>query len=289
RWRQAAETYLGPLQNPSGAAVCFLAAHAEAPDDLEITAQAADLLHQLGRAEDGAELDSEILARDPLNRAIFSRHLGFLKDRADHARIAALRIQRAERLPPEQSAMELLEAAADHLASGAHELAAACEAKAFELSPANDDAFAAVRAKVGSDARRLAEVLGQRAAAVPEQALSLLRERAQALVVAGESLLGASAYDDLLRQFPDDLEALVARAELAAQSGGALAAQPFDRRFIATSDGAVSAELRAKAYLRLGQAAISSRALRDAADALEAVLELDAQGARGREALGLLA
>src|SRR5262249_26050735 len=158
----------------------------------------------------------------------------------DHARIAALRMQRADRLPPDQAAAELLEAAAEHLTSGAQERATACEDKAFELSPANDEAFAAVRARVGSDPRRLAEVLGQRAAAVPERAHSLLRERAQALVAAGELLLGASAYDDLLARFPDDLEALVARAELAAQSGGALAAQPFDREFIAASDGRAS-------------------------------------------------
>ena len=290
RWREAAATYLDPLQNSSGAAVCLLAAHAEAPDSLEITAQAADLLHQLGRTEDAAELDAEILTKDPLNQAIVTRHLRFLKDRADHGRIAALRMQRADLLPPDQAAVELLEAAAEHLTNGAQERAAACEAKAFELSPANDEAFAAVRARVGSDARRLAEVLGQRVTAVPEGAHSLLRERAQALVAAGELLPGASAYDDLLARFPDDLEALVARAELAAQSGGALAAQPFDRKFVSASDGKASAEVRAKAYLRLGQAAISSRALKDAAEALEAVLDLDdAQGARGREALGLLA
>jgi len=289
RWRQAAATYLDSLQNPSGAAVCLLAAHAEAPDDLEITAQASDLLHHLGRSEDAAELDAEILTGDPLNQTIAARHLQFLKDRADHAGSAALRMRRADRLPPDQAAVELLEAAAEHLASGAQEAAEACEAKAFELCPANDEAFAAVRVRLGADPRRRAEVLGRRAPAVPEQAHSLLRERAQALVDAGELLLAASAYDDLLARFPDDLEALVSRAELAAQSGGALAAQPFDRKFIAASDGEASTEQRAKAYFRLGQAALNSRALKDAAEALEAVLDLDAQGARGREALGLLA
>ncbi len=289
RWREAAGIYRERLRNLSSAMACLLAAHAEAPNDLELAVETADLLYQLGRREDAAELDEAILKSDPLNERIFTRQIAFLEEQADQHRIAALRVARAEKLEPETAAAEYLHAAESYRSVAAEERVRWCEEKAFELVPSKNDAFAAARARAESSVRQLADVLSRRAEAVPEEAYALLRERAEALVAAGEPLLGAAAYDDLLRQFPDDFMALVARAELAAQSGGPMAAQPFDRRLLAIVDRDGSAELRAKTHLRLGQAALSSHALRDAADALEAVLELDSEGPRGRDALSLLA
>jgi hypothetical protein len=51
----------------------------------------------------------------------------------------------------------------------------------------------------------------------------LLAERAELLTRAGEALLAAEAWDELLRVSPDDVKGLLARGDLAAAAGGPVA------------------------------------------------------------------
>ena len=140
------------------------------------------------------------------------------------------------------------------------------------------------------DARRQAELLALRASAVsPEQAVPLLRERAHVLLKAGEVLLAAQALDDFLERAADDVEALATRGDLAAEGGGPRAAWPYDRRLLAAGGDALPVPVRVRTQLRLGHASLASGAHQDAAQAFEAVVALDGDGARGQEALSLLA
>ena len=145
-----------------------------------------------------------------------------------------------------------------------------------------------MRERAAGDVRRLAELLAQRAAALPaHEALPLLRERAQRLLEAGEALLAAEAFDVYLSRAGDDVEALSARAELAAQGGGPTAAQAV-RPSPAGGGRGLPVPVRARTWLRLGHASLASGAYHDAADAFEAVVSLDPEGERGKEALSLL-
>src|SRR5439155_26520779 len=54
---KAAHTYKERAKRPHEAAAALLAARAAAPDDLDLTAEAADMLHEIGRPADAAELD----------------------------------------------------------------------------------------------------------------------------------------------------------------------------------------------------------------------------------------
>lgn len=92
-----------------------------------------------------------------------------------------------------------------------------------------------------------------------------------------------------MRLRPDDVPALLARGELAAEAGGPPAAQPYDRRALAAGADALNTPQRLRLQLRLGHAALASGALRDAADALEAVLAEAPETDAGRTALSLLA
>ncbi|MBN1207744.1 MAG: flagellar hook-length control protein FliK [Myxococcaceae bacterium] len=286
--RRAATLYRERAGRPEAAAAALLAARSAAPDDLELTAQAADLLHEVGRAEDAAEFDALLLEGDPFREPVFTRHRDFLTETGEHQSLAALMLRRAQRQQPREAAESYLSAARAFREAGARERALLCEDQAFELDAANAEAFGLLRERMKGDVRRLAELLAQRAAAVPaEEALPLLRERAQRLLEAGESLLAAEAFDVYLAQAGEDVEALSARAELAAQGGGPTAAQAYDRRLVAVGEG-LPVSARVRTWLRLGHASLASGAYRDAADAFEAVVSLDPEGERGNEALSLL-
>jgi tetratricopeptide (TPR) repeat protein len=286
--RRAATLYRERAGQPEAAAAALLAARSSAPDDLELTAQAADLLHEVGRSEDAAEFDALLLEGDPFREPVFTRHRAFLVETAEHQSLAALMLRRAERQQPSEAAESYLSAAKAFSDAGARERALLCEDRAFELAPSNTQAFELLRERMAGDVRRLAELLAQRAAAVPpEEALPLLRERANRLLEAGESLLAAEAFDAYLAQAGEDVQALAARAELAAQGGGPIAAQVYDRRLLAAG-ASLPVPLRVQTWLRLGHASLASGAYRDAADAYEAVVSLDPEGERGKEALSLL-
>ncbi|HMK71851.1 MAG TPA: flagellar hook-length control protein FliK, partial [Myxococcaceae bacterium] len=152
----------------------------------------------------------------------------------------------------------------------------------------SDVAFAARRARVAGDPRALADLLVQRSRGVPSEAPALLGEAAELLAGAGEPLRAAEALDALLRLRPDDVPALLARAELAAEAGGPQAAQPYDRRAIAAGGDTLDTAQRVRLQLRLGHASLAQGALQDAAGALEEVVALDPDGERGRQALFLL-
>ncbi|HYH97269.1 flagellar hook-length control protein FliK [Hyalangium sp.] len=286
--RRAATLYRDRAGRPEAAAAALLAARTAAPDDLELTAQAADMLHEVGREEDAAEFDSLLLERDPFREPVFTRHHAFLIETGDHQSLAALMLRRAQRQPPREAAESYLIAARAFREAGARERALLCEDQAFELDPSSTEAFELLRERMAGDVRRLAELLAQRAAAVAaEEALPLLRERAHRLLEAGEALLAAEAFDAYLAKAGDDVQALVARAELAAQGGGPLAAQVYDRRLLAAGPG-LPVPIRVRTWMRLGHAALESGAYRDAADAFEAVVSLEPESEAGHEALFLL-
>jgi tetratricopeptide (TPR) repeat protein len=288
--QRAAVLYRDRAGRPDAAAAALIAARAARPDDLELTAQAAELLHEVKRHADAAEFDAVLLEADPFREPIFTRHLAFLEATRDHQSLAELMLRRAQRQQAAEAADSYLAAARAFRAAGARERALLCEDQAFELSPASEEAFQRVRERAAGDVRRLAELLALRAEALPTpQALPLLRERADTLLEAGEALLAAEAFDAYLARAGDDVEALSARAELAAKGGGPLAARPYDRRLLEVGGDALPVPVRARTWLRLGHASLGAGAFRDAADAFEAVVALEPEGERGREALSLLA
>ncbi|WNG50593.1 flagellar hook-length control protein FliK [Archangium minus] len=287
---RAATLYRERAGRPDAAVIALLAARSALPDDLGLTRQAADLLHELGREADAAEFDALLLEADPFQEPLYSRHRAFLTETEDLQSLAALMLRRAQKQPPAQAAESYLAAAKAFREAGALERALLCEDQAFELAPSSGEAFNVLRARAAGDVRRLAELLSLRAASVPsEQALPLLRERADLLLEAGESLLAAQAFDDYLAHAGDDVDALATRAELAAEGGGPNAAQPYDRRLLAAGGESLPVPVRVRTHLRLGHASLASGAYRDAAESFEAVVALEPEGARGQEALSLLA
>jgi hypothetical protein len=175
---RAARLYRDAANQPDAAASALLAARAASPDDLDLTAQCADLLFQMGRAHEAAEFDSLLLETDPFRSRIFERHVAFLAEANDHQALAVLMIRRAERQTGPEAAESYLLAAQALRRAGASERAQVCEEQAFQSSPGNDEAFEALRSRRQGDSRRLAELLQQRADAVPAEAEGRLRERA---------------------------------------------------------------------------------------------------------------
>ncbi|REG26782.1 lipopolysaccharide biosynthesis regulator YciM [Archangium gephyra] len=287
---RAATLYRERAGRPEAAIIALLAARSALPDDLGLTRQVADVLHGMGREADAAEFDALLLEADPFQEPLYSRHRAWLTETGDTQALAALLLRRAQKQPPAQAAESYLAAARAFREAGALERALLCEDQAFELAPSSAEAFHVLRARAAGDVRRLAELLSLRAAAVPpEQALPLLRERADTLLKAGEVLLAAQAFDDYLSKAGNDVDALATRAELAAEGGGPGAAQPYDRRLLAAGGESLPVPVRVRTHLRLGHASLASGAYRDAAESFEAVVALEPEGARGQEALSLLA
>ncbi|MEW5741363.1 MAG: hypothetical protein AB1938_20745 [Myxococcota bacterium] len=281
---KAAELYKDSANRPHDAAAALLAARAADPDDLTLTARVADLLLTLGRRQDAADFDAILLERDPFHPS-FARHAEYLEESEDDLGLAALLSRRAERLTGADASAAWLSAAQAFRRAGALERAQLCETQAFEASPQNTAAFEALLARAEGEPRRQAELLLLRSRAVPAEASALLKRRAEVLAGLGEPLLAAEGWDDFLAQVPDDVEALEARAELAAQGGGPRASQPFDRKLVQLGAATLPPAVLLKLWLRLGQAALESNALKDAVDAFEAAVELDPDGEKGREAL----
>lgn len=285
---KAAELYKDRANKPHEAAAALLAARSANPDDMQLTARVADQLHALGRVQDAADFDALLLEQDPFHPA-FERHKKHLKATEDEQALAALLMRRAQAEVGEKAAAIWLEAAEAFRRAGAPERARLCEDQAFEAAPTNDEAFEALKVRAANQPRRLADLLAARARALPAEAAQQLRERAVVLQQAREALAAAAAWDDYLQQAPDDLEALEERGELAAESGGAKAAQPFDRRLIQLGGDKLPKPLRRKVWMRLGNAALESEAWRDAADAFEQAFQLESDTEKGKEALSLLA
>ena len=284
--RRAAGLYRG-LGKIDQALDALSAAHGFAPADNTITTELADLLVSRGQDGDAAPFDSLLLQANPFHPS-YERHAARLKAAGDSVALGRLEASRAERQAGAEGARSWLRAAESLRTGGREDDARAAEDRAFEQAPELDAAFASRRARVEGDVRALAELLGQRARAVPTEAPDLLAERAELLTRAGEALLAAEAWDELLRLRPEETRALLARGDLAAAAGGPTAAQPYDRRALQLAPDLPTAQ-RTRLQLRLGNAALSAGALHDAADALEAVVAADPDGERGREALSLLA
>lgn len=284
---EAARLYQEKAGRPHDAAAALLAARSANPDDLSLTARVADLLIELGRRQDAADFDGLLLETDPFHRS-FERHAAYLRESGDELSLAAVLSRRAEASKGDEAGALWLEAAAAFRRAGADERAQVCETQAFEASPGNRDAFQSLLARAEGDVRRQAELLSLRAQAVPAEASTLLRQRAELLTRSGEPLLAAAAWDEYLALIPDDLAALEARGTLAADGGGARAAQPFDRRLIQLGGETLPPATRLLVWTRLGRAAVESQAWRDAVDAFEAAFGIDAESEQGREALSML-
>jgi tetratricopeptide (TPR) repeat protein len=284
--RRAAGLYrsLGEVED---ALEALVSAHGFAPADRNVATELADLLSTQGREADAAAYDAQLLREDPFHPA-YPRHAAWLESAGDMVALGRLEAVRAERQVGAESARSWLRSAAAFRAGGREEEARAAEDSAFAQAPELDLAFSARRARVEGDVRALAQLLAQRARAVPTEAPALLTERAELLTRAGEALLAAEAWDELLQLQPEDVNGLLQRGELAATAGGPEAAQPYDRRVLQLAPDLPTPQ-RLKLQLRLGHAALATGALHDAADVLEAVVALDPVGERGREALSLLA
>lgn len=287
--RRAAEVYQGRLGNREAALEALSRAHALRPGDVQLTGDLADLLAAAGRLADAAPYDAQLLRDNPFRAPSAERQLAWLASTQDGRALATLHLARAERQAGSEAAASYLEAAAAYRQAGLERDALAAEDRAFAHAPDSDAAFRARRARVGKDARALAELLVQRAQAVPSEAPALLAEAGGLLATAGEPLQAAEAWDALLRLRADDVPALLARGELAAEAGGPLAAQPYDRRALAAGTDTLTTPQRLRLQLRLGHAAVASGALKDAAEVLEEVVAQGPETDAGRTALSLLA
>src|SRR5207253_11245866 len=128
-----------------------------------LTGQIAELLHQAGRAEEGAEFDALLLEADPFSEPAYTRHRAHLEKQGDHQALAALLLRRAEAREGVESAGMLLDAADVFRRADAGEQAALCEARAFEKAPEDDRAYEIARERSQSDVRKLSAVLHARA------------------------------------------------------------------------------------------------------------------------------
>lgn len=284
---RAAELYKDKAGRPHDAAAALLAARSASPDDLSLTRRVADLLIELGRRQDAADFDAVLIASDPFHGS-FERHSAWLEESGDDLSLAGVLSLRAEATRGDAAGAIWLRAAAAFRRAGALERAQVCEAQAFEASPGNREAFQSLLERAEGEPRRQAELLAIRARAVPQEASSLLRQRAQLLTGSGEPLYAAAAWDEYLEQIPDDLVALEARGTLAADAGGARAAQPFDRRLVQLGGDTLPPATRLAVWTRLGRAAVESQAWHDAVDAFEAAFAIDPESERGKEALSML-
>lgn len=280
---EAARVYQDQANRPQEAAAALLAARAALPDDIGLTTRVADQLHRLGRTQDAADFDALLLEGDPFHPA-FDRHLDFLTQLSDEQGRAGLLSRRAEKEEGDVAALRWLQAADAFEAAGATERARLSEGQAFAAAPSSKPAFDRALERAKGDARATANVLSRRAHAVPEEAVELLSRRAQLLDEAGEKLLAAEAYDELLANKTDDPKVLLRRAELAFESKGALASQPYDRRLTQLAEQLPVPE-QVRIWSRLGSAALESEAFKDAADAFETVRRLDPEGTAGATAL----
>jgi tetratricopeptide (TPR) repeat protein len=285
---RAAHVHRG-LEDFVSAVDALARAHALRPADAALTGELADLLFTAGRPSDAAPYDAQLLRENPFRAPSAARHLAFLAESGDARALATLHLARGERQAGGEAASSYLEAARAYRQAGLEEEALAAEDRAFAHAPDSDAAFAARRKRVQKDTRALAELLAQRAEAVPSEAPALLKEAAELLTQGGEPVQAAEVWEALLRLRPEDVGALLARGELAAEAGGPQAAQPYDRRAVEAGADTLTTAQRLRLQLRLGHAALASGALQDAADALEEVVAQDAEGERGSQALSLLA
>ncbi|MGZ6162668.1 MAG: flagellar hook-length control protein FliK, partial [Myxococcaceae bacterium] len=252
--RRAAGLYRG-LGKTEQALDALSAAHGFAPSDATVTAELADLLVSRGQDADAAPFDALLLQTDPFHPA-YERHAARLAASGDQVALGRLEVARAERQVGADAARSWLRAAEALRAGGRESDAWAAEDRAFDHAPELDEAFGARRARVAGDVRALAELLAQRARAVSTEAPGLLAERAELLTRAGEALLAAEAWDELLALRPDEVKALLARGDLAAAAGGAAAAQPYDRRALQLAPDLPTVQ-RTRLQLRLGNAALT--------------------------------
>ncbi len=283
----AATLYHERAGRPHEAAAALLAARAADPDDLSLTTRVANLLAELGRRQDAADFDALLLEHDPFHSS-FERHVAWLEELGEHLSLAALYSRRAGAQSESEAAGTWLQAADAFQRAGASERAQLCEDQAFEASASNREAFERLTERAKDDPRRFAELLALRAGAVPGEASTLLKQRAEVLSSRGDPLLAAAAWDDYLVLVTDDLGALAERANLAAQGGGPRASQPFDRRLVQLGGDSLPLATRLTAWARLGQAAMESQAWHDAVDAFEAVVTSDPDGPKGNAVLTAL-
>jgi tetratricopeptide (TPR) repeat protein len=243
------------------AAQVLLDAIEASPDDLALAARCSDLLERAGRPE-VALIDRSVFERDPSLDGSFRRELSRLESGGDLTGRAGLLERRAEatgRNNPQQAALHLLDAARCRRESGDSEKAHADETAAYRLDPSNDRLFALIVARIDSPAEKdLDKLLLLRAKAVPAEASTVHRLRAQAFLARGKRKKAAESLDAALELEPKNVELLSLRAQIAADEDPRSAAE-FDEALLADPD-AVRAAPRAlvPSRLRLAEAALAS-------------------------------
>lgn len=299
--RRAAKLYASEGRDPGRAARALLTARASAPDDLDLAEQCAQVLADAGRLDEAAQIDAEILVREPGRDAPFARQLAHLAAQDDREGRAALLERRAEFEAPRgeptdperagRAARLLLEAATLRRDLGDARTAADDEVRAFSLDPLNEEGFTALltRADATRDVTALAHVLLVRARAMPQEFVPLTRLRAEVLAADGRFAEAADALDEVLAAAPEDAEALSLRAEVAFELAGLAAAAPFDRMLLArAAHQRVPSQQLAQSHYRLGLLAKEDGAPELAADHLGEALKLLPEDPRADEALEAL-
>jgi tetratricopeptide (TPR) repeat protein len=254
--RREAARLLGASADPADrslAADALAAVTADLPDDAAAARAAASALAAAGRRDEAVARLTAQLRADPGDEATAAELLRVLADRP--AERAELLVDRAARVAGEARAARLRQAAAAFTEAGDEPRAAEALLLAFDAWPADDAAFRAALEAATASAERLDAVLQARAAAVPAEAPSCHRARADSLYAAGRIERAIAAYEAALLADPEDPAALASLAAGQASLGGPAAARAADRRLCDLAEarpGLVPASLEAVARYRLG-------------------------------------
>ncbi|ABC83563.1 hypothetical protein [Anaeromyxobacter dehalogenans] len=263
-----------PADRARAAEACAALA-TEGPADPVALRAAAALLRDLGRREEAIPLLAALVRADPDDEDAARELADAYADR--HLERAELFLGRAAHARGPARAARLREAARALHAAGEDERARAALRDAFDAWPADDGAFVAALREAAAEPERLDGVLSARAAAVPAEAASCHRARADALLAFGEGERAAAAYEAALAAAPGDVETLAALAACLAATRGPPAAAELDRRLVAGAEearGAVPASAEAAARYRLGLAAWAEGRASDGIAHLERALAL---------------
>jgi len=245
------------------------------PADLEAARAVAGLLVGLGRREDAIPHLAALVEADPDDDAA----AGELA-RAYEARpvdLADLLVTRAARVSGEARAARLRQAASALFSAGEDARARAALRDAFEAWPGDGAAFAQALRDATSDPDRIDAVLSARARAVPAEAASCHRTRADVLQATGRMDDAIAAYEAALAADPGDLTTLGTLAACLAEARGDAAAATLDRRMVALAEeapGTVPGAAEAPSRFRVGLALSFAGKMRECVPHLERAVYL---------------
>ncbi len=257
------------------AAEAWRAVAASRPADLEAARAAAGLLLGIGRRSDALPHLAALVAADPDDDSAAAELALAYADRPLER--AELFLSRAARVAGEARGARLREAAGAFYDAGDEDRARAALRDAFEAWPADGAAFAEALRDASAYPDRLDAVLSARACAVPEEAASCHRTRADVLHATGRTEDAIAAYEAALAGAPDDTAVRAALAACLAEARGDNAAAPLDRDLVARADaspGALPGAVEAPTRFRIGLALSFAGNVVEAVPHLERALAL---------------